>query len=70
MEETLKEKWKCEDCDSLLGKRRGNEIEIRYKGIQYSVEGEDLNIATVCRNCGKLNRILIRGDANSLMRRP
>lgn len=64
----MKERWKCEECETLLGKLCGTEIEIRYKDIQYSVEGKDLEITTVCRNCNKLNRIFIRGEAISLNR--
>jgi len=58
----MMEKWNCQECESLLGKRYGNEMEIRYKKIQYSIGGENLKIVTSCRKCGRLNRISIHGD--------
>ena len=53
--------WRCR-CRNLLGKRRGDRLEVRFtRGHQYTMS---LPVSVVCRCCGRLNELhpaLIRG---------
>lgn len=55
----MKKLWNCENCETLLGIRRGKSLYIRYKSTQYVVEGGATKISAVCRNCSRLNHIII-----------
>ncbi len=53
------ENWHCEDCAILLGIRQGTSLSIRYKDVQYIIDGEMYKVTAVCRKCSKINRIEI-----------
>jgi hypothetical protein len=45
--------WRCSTCGSLLGRRVGNRLLIRFsRGHQYTLEGP---VTAVCRCCKALN---------------
>jgi RNase P subunit RPR2 len=45
-------KWTCPHCQTLLGIRNGDQLEIRYKAAMYVVEAMK-RITAICRKCGK-----------------
>jgi len=44
--------WNCPICQTLLGIRKGDEMEIRYKTVKYVVKAAD-SIEATCRKCGR-----------------
>lgn len=59
---TLEEAWRCTSCDALLGVRRGERIELRYKTACYVVRGE---VTARCRKCGATNTLCSLGGRAS-----
>ena len=54
-DERMEREWRCKECDTLLGVARGNRLHLRYKQVQYVVDGGDYSVIAVCRNCSTLN---------------
>lgn len=48
----MSHRWTCPHCQTLLGIRKNDDLEIRYKTVLYLIKGADEVVAT-CRNCGK-----------------
>jgi hypothetical protein len=46
--------WHCRNDGTLLGVRRGDTVEVRYKSAAYVVRGE---VTTRCRRCGTTNHL-------------
>ena len=51
----MEREWRCKECDTLLGVERGTRLHLRYKQVQYVVDGGDYNVIAVCRNCSTVN---------------
>jgi RNase P subunit RPR2 len=51
----VERKWRCKECDTLLGVEHGDHMHLRYKQAQYVVDGGDYNVMAVCRNCSTIN---------------
>lgn len=47
--------WRCKECETLLGVERGPRLHLRYKQVQYVVDGGDYIVIAVCRNCTAVN---------------
>ena len=51
----MKQEWRCERCEKLLGVLNGGRIHIRFgRGHEYLVS---FPATGVCRGCGTLNEI-------------
>jgi len=44
--------WTCPACNTKLGIRNGNKMELKYKTMKYIVNGAE-SIEAVCRKCGR-----------------
>jgi hypothetical protein len=66
-ETSPEESWRCASCAALLGVRRGDRIELRYKTALYVVRGE---VTARCRRCGTTNRLSSLDGARALARSP
>ena len=51
----MAKEWRCKKCDTLLGVEIGARLHLRYKQVQYVVDGGDYNVIAVCRNCFSVN---------------
>ena len=51
----MAKEWRCKKCDTLLGIKIGARLHLRYKQVQYVVDGGDYNVIAVCRNCFSVN---------------
>lgn len=51
----MEREWRCKECSTLLGVERDPKIFLRYKQVQYIIDGEDFNVIAVCRNCSTVN---------------
>jgi hypothetical protein len=51
----MEERWCCAGCAKLLGVRDRMRFCLRYKQVQYLVEGTDYRIRTRCRACAVEN---------------
>lgn len=54
-DEGMEQEWRCKECDTLLGVERGTRLHLRYKQVQYVVDGGDYSVMAVCRNCSTIN---------------
>lgn len=59
--------WRCRSCGALLGVRRGNRIDLRYKTARYSVRGE---VRMTCRRCSTFNSASSVQPASVVVNRP
>jgi hypothetical protein len=48
-------RWGCEECGTLLGIERDGKLRVRYKDMEYRIDGRNYTISTVCRRCHALN---------------
>jgi RNase P subunit RPR2 len=60
----VEKKWRCTECDTLLGVERGARLHLRYKQAQYLVDGGDYNVIAVCRNCSTVNELNVGEEAS------
>lgn len=44
--------WRCQDCQRLLGKHNGSQMQIRRKPLDYVV---GFPVYAICPGCGALN---------------
>lgn len=51
----MSQEWRCKECNTLLGTGHGPRLHLRYREVQYVVDGEDYNVIAVCRNCSTVN---------------
>lgn len=51
----MKERWECTACQRLLGIERRGRLYLRYKDVQYVVDGEGYVVTAACRRCSILN---------------
>lgn len=51
----MSQEWRCKECNTLLGAGQGPRLHLRYRDVQYVVDGEDYNVIAVCRNCSTVN---------------
>lgn len=51
----METEWRCRQCDTLLGVKQDRRIYLRYKQMQYIIDGGDFQITAVCRNCSSIN---------------
>lgn len=56
--------WRCKKDGVLLAKIRQIQVSIRYKEVFYTIEGLR-QIEAVCRKCGTLNILKLRGNKMS-----
>lgn len=47
--------WRCKKCGTLLGVGREARLHLRYKEVQYIVDGGDFVVTAVCRSCSAVN---------------
>ena len=50
----MEREWRC-TCNTLLGVSREARLHLRYKEVQYIIDGGDFNVTAVCRNCSVVN---------------
>ena len=51
---TKQHEWRCSRCGALLGVEQRGKIHLKYKAVQFVVEG---SITTECRRCAEQNQI-------------
>jgi phage FluMu protein Com len=59
----MEQEWRCTKCNTLLGVGRESRLHLRYKEVQYIIDGGDFNITAVCRNCSTINERHITSPA-------
>ena len=48
----MEKNWRCSECETLLGVWRNGKLQLRYKSVQYLVDGK---VVAVCRTCSAIN---------------
>lgn len=51
----MDQEWRCQMCNTLLGVKSGPRLHLRYKDVQYVVDGVDYSVIAVCRKCSTVN---------------
>jgi len=59
----METQWRCKRCRTLLGTGRGMRLYLRYKEMQYILDGSDYTVVAVCRNCSTVNECSGTSDA-------
>jgi hypothetical protein len=53
--DSLPANWRCMNCSGKLGVKDGTCLVVKYKDLQWVVDGSDFNVTILCRHCSTLN---------------